>query len=134
MNYNFHWWFFLCRFFAMVHICNFVPENDVFWCFTDLVIILSYTFFTTESLRITVVEAFSSEDVVFLTMSWETGRDHHPELNLLKGLIKSFCSWCWFSFQFFFQYFKMFDEYKVVKIFKDTLKAFNHFKSKQKFL
>ena len=27
MNYNFHWWFFLCRFFVMVPICNFCPRN-----------------------------------------------------------------------------------------------------------
>ena len=37
MNYNIRWWFFLCRFFIMVHICNFCPKkvfhNNVFLMF-----------------------------------------------------------------------------------------------------
>ena len=101
MNYNSSWWFFLCRLFVMVPICNFCPRKVLtttcFWCLTDLVIILRYMFFTMESPRITVVGAFSFEDVDFLTMTCDWTRSWSWGWST-ERLIKSSCSSCSFSF------------------------------------
>ena len=105
MNYNFGWWLFFSRFFAIAHICNFCPrklfDNNVFLMFYRLGDNITVYLLYDESPRITVVGALAFENVDFLTITWEWAR--LPSWGwLAEWLIKISCLLCWFSLSFIY--------------------------------
>ena len=82
-------------------------DKNVFWMFTDFVIILPYMSFMIEFPRIAVVWAFHFEGVDFLTMTLGWTRSWSWYWSA-ERLIKSFWLSYWFSFSSIFFSSKMF--------------------------